>query len=144
MEERLKKLYSNDENEANKSLEELENVTSECILLYDYFDQILPMLNDKNNIIKLRGYLLICDLSKWDKKHKINENINQILTVFDIKDQIILRHCIQKTNLLLFHIPELKDIVINKLENIDLKSFEENEVFLINSDINNLLRGLNE
>ena len=72
------------------------------------------------------------------------QNINQILTVFDIKDQIILRRCIQKTNLLLFHIPELKDIVINKLENIDLKFFEENEVFLINSDINKLLRGLNE
>ena len=33
---------------------------------------------------------------------------------------------------------------LNKLENIDLKFFEENEVFLINSDINKLLRGLNE
>lgn len=140
MEERLKKLYSNNEKEANTSLKELEDVTTECILLYDYFEQILLMLSDDNNLIKLRGYTLICALAKWDKKHKIKDNIYQILTIFNIKDSIILRQCIQKTSLLLFHIPEVKEEIINKLKNIELQSFKENEIFLINSDINHLLR----
>ncbi len=71
MRELINDLYSTDNNKAYKALLEIETITTESSELYDYFDDFLKMLDSEKTFIRVRGFRLICSLSKYDKENKI-------------------------------------------------------------------------
>ena len=48
------------------------------------------LFNDKF-YIKMRGFRIICKLSKWDKDNKINDNIDNLLQILDDEKATIVR-----------------------------------------------------
>ena len=66
-----------------RKFQEIEGSIDESKLLYEYLDDIGKMLLDEKSYIKMRGFRIICKLSKWDKKNKINNIIDSLLQVLD-------------------------------------------------------------
>jgi Glu-tRNA(Gln) amidotransferase subunit E-like FAD-binding protein len=139
MKDKINYLYNKDNEIAYKNLLDLEVICTESNELYNYFDDILKLLNDNNSFIRVRGFRLICYLAKWDKDNKINKNINLILNELDDNTSTSVRQSLQKLNLILLYKPELSSIIEEKLNKLDISKYKETMQSLIKKDITNLL-----
>ncbi len=142
MRELITDLCSTNNNTAYKALLELETITTESNELYNYFDELLKMLNSEKTFIRVRGFRLICSLAKWDKENKINNNIEDILKELDDDKGTSVRDCLGKLNLILMYKLELTKIIEKKLKGIDLSKHKENMQPLIKKDIDNILKNI--
>lgn len=76
---KIKNLRNENNNSAYQTLLELETITTESNEFYNYFEELLEMLDSSKTFIRVRGFRLICYLAKWDIENKINKNIDVIL-----------------------------------------------------------------
>lgn len=139
MKEKIKNLYNEDNNIAYKTLLELESMTTESNELYNYFNELLKMLNNEKMFIRVRGFRLICSLAKWDSENKINKNIDIILKELEDEKGTSVRQCLEKLNLILMYKIELADIIGDKVRNLDLSKYRESIQSLIKKDIDYIL-----
>lgn len=139
MKDKIIDLYSNDNNIAYKSLLDLEIITTESNELYEYFDELLNMFSSNKTFVRVRGFRLICFLSKWDVEDKINNNIDFILTELEDDKGIAVRQCLEKINLILIYKPELSKVIEDKLLLIDLSKYKESMQILIKKDIDYII-----
>lgn len=139
MKEKLKNLYNEDNNSAYHTLLELEAITTESNELYDYFSELLKMLNSSKTFVRVRGFRLICCLAKWDIENKINKNIDVILNELEDEKGTAVRQCLENLNLILMYKTELTAIIENKLRNLDLSKYKESMQALIKKDIGHIL-----
>lgn len=142
MKAKIKNLYNEDNNSAYKTLLELETITTESNELYNYFNDLLDMLNSEKTFIRVRGFRLICYLAKWDNENKINKNIDVILKELDDDKGTSVRQCLEKLNLILMYKVELTEMVEIKIKNLDLAKYKESMQFLIKKDIDGILKNL--
>lgn len=140
MKEKLENLYNKDNNSAYKTLLELEALTAESNELYSYFDNLLEMLNSDNTFIGVRGFRLICSLAKWDNENKIDKSIDVILKEIEDDKGTSVRQCLGKLNLLLLYKVELREIIENKIKNLDLSKYKDSMRSLIKKDIDYILK----
>ena len=78
MKDKINNLYNKDDNVSYNTLKELELIASQSNELYEYFDELLNMLNNEKSFIRVRGFRLICALAKWDTKGKTENNITPL------------------------------------------------------------------
>lgn len=142
MKEKIENLYNEDNNSAYKTLLELETITAESNELYNYFNELLKMLNNEKTFIRVRGFRLICSLAKWDNENKINKNIDIILKELEDEKGTSVRQCLEKLNLILMYKIELTDFIENKVRNLDLSKYKESMQSLIKKDIDYILEHL--
>ena len=100
------------------------------------------MLFDEKSYIKMRGFRIICKLSKWDKDNKINNIIDSLLQVLDDEKPTIVRQCLSSLNNLLLYKIDLSEKVENKLKNMDLSKYKDSMKPLIQKDIDCILNQL--
>lgn len=139
MKEKINNLYNKDNVLAYKNLLDLEVICTESNELYNYFDDILKLLSDKNSFIRVRGFRLICNLAQWDKDNKINKNIDFILNELDDNTGTSVRQSLKKLNLILLYKPELSSKIEDKINNLDISKYKETMQSLIKKDIKYLL-----
>ena len=125
-----------------RKFQEIESSIDESKLLYKYFDDIKKMLLDEKSHIKMRGFRIICKLSKWDKDNKINNIIDSLLQVLDDEKPTIVRQCLSSLNNLLLYKIELSEKVENKLKKLDLSKYKDSMKPLIQKDIDCILNQL--
>lgn len=125
-----------------RNFEEIESSIDESNFLYEYFDDIKKMLLDEKSHIKMRGFKIICKLSKWDKDNKINNIIDILLQVLDDEKPTIVRQCLSSLNNLLLYKIDLSEKVENKLKNMDLSKYKDSMKPLIQKDIDFILSQL--
>ena len=128
-------LYSKDDKLAYDTLLYLEQMSANSNELYAHFDELLDMLKNDKSFVRVRGFRLICAISKWDVENKINKNIELILNELDDDKGTSIRQCLGKINLLLMYKNELSDIIKNKLNGINLSKYKESMQSLIQKDI---------
>ena len=83
MNDKIKMLYDKDDKVAYKKLLELESEVVESNELYNYFDDLILMLNNERTFVRVRAFRLICALAKWDNENKIENNFDLILKELD-------------------------------------------------------------
>lgn len=142
MKEKIKELYDKDDKVAYSNLLELEAEATESNELYNYFDELIEMLNNDKSFVRVRAFRLICALAKWDKENKIDNNINFILNELDDNTSTSVRQCLDKLNLILIYKPELSNKVENKLMKLELSKYKESMQSLIKRDIDLLLENI--
>lgn len=125
-----------------RKFQEIESSIDESKMLYEYFDDIKKMLLDEKSHIKMRGFRIICKLSKWDKDNKINNIIDSLLQVLDDEKPTIVRQCLSSLNNLFLYKIDLSEKVENKLKNMDLSKYKDSMKPLIQKDINCILNQL--
>lgn len=116
----------------------IENDVENSNKYYEYIDDFIMMLNDKHSHIRLRGFKLICRLSKYDIQNKIEENIELLLSVLDDDRPTIVRQCLSDIELL-FAIPKLIGKIEYKLKHLDLSKYKDTMKPLIESDIERVI-----
>ena len=125
-----------------RKFQEIESSIDESKLLYKYFDDIKKMLLDEKSYIKMRGFRIICKLSKWDNDNKINNIIDILLQVLDDEKPTIVRQCLSSLNNLLLYKIDLSEKVENKLKKLDLSKYKDSMKPLIQKDIDCILNQL--
>lgn len=125
-----------------RKFQEIESSIDESKLLYEFFDDIKKMLLDEKSYIKMRGFRIICKLSKWDNDNKINNNIDILLQVLDDEKPTIVRQCLSSLNNLLLYKIDLSEKVENKLKKLDLSKYKDTMKPLIKKDIDFILKQL--
>ena len=105
-------------------------------------DDIKKMLLDEKSHIKMRGFRIICKLSKWDKDNKTNNAIESLLNVLDDEKPTIVRQCLASLNSLLLYKPDLSNKIEGKLKNMDLSKYKDSMKPLIQKDIDCILNQL--
>ena len=125
-----------------RKFQEIESSIDESKLLYEFFDDIKKMLLDEKSYIKMRGFRIICKLSKWDNDNKINNIIDILLQVLDDEKPTIVRQCLSSLNNLLLYKIELSEKVENKLKKLDLSKYKDTMKPLIKKDIDFILKQL--
>lgn len=142
MKDKIKLLYDKDNKIAYEVLTELENDVTESNELYNYFDELLNMLNNEKTFVRVRAFRLICLLSKWDNENKIENNIDFILNELDDETSTSVRQCLAKLNLILIYKSELSEKIKTKLNQLDLSKYKESMQSLIKKDINSILNNI--
>lgn len=142
MKDKIKMLYDKDDTIAYKVLLELERELSDSNELYNYFDELLNMLNDEKTFVRVRAFRLICELAKWDTNNKIEKNIDLILNELNDGTSTSVRQCLKKISLLLKYKPELSETIKIKLNKLDLSNYKDSMQFLIRKDIDSILRSI--
>ena len=125
-----------------RKFQEIESSIDESEMLYEYFDDIKKMLLDEKSYIKMRGFRIICKLSKWDKDNKINNIRDSLLQVLDDEKPTIVRLCLSSLNNLLLYKIDLSEKVENKLKNMNLLKYKDSMQPLIKKDIDCILKQL--
>lgn len=125
-----------------RKFQEIESSIDESKLLYEFFDDIKKMLLDEKSYIKMRGFRIICKLSKWDNDNKINNIIDILLQVLDDEKPTIVRQCLSSLNNLLLYKIDLSEKVEDKLKKLDLSKYKDTMKPLIKKDIDFILKQL--
>lgn len=128
-------LYGKEKKEVWNRFLKIENSIEESSMIYEFFDDIKVMLQNDKSYIKMRGFRIICKLSKWDKDNKINIIIDSLLQVLDDEKPTIVRQCLASLNYLLLYKTELSSIIEIKLRNMDLSKYKDTMRSLIKKDI---------
>lgn len=111
--------------------------------LIDYFSDYLELLNNDTDYIRFRTYALIATISKYDSNNLINNNIDVILNVFNIIKPTLIRQLIKYSKLLIANKIELKDVIIKRIDGIDISIFNSSMKPLIIKDINSIKKEFN-
>ena len=141
-EEIFKIFYGKETLDIWRKFQEIESSIDESEFLYKYFDDIEKMLFDEKSYIKMRGFRIICKLSKWDNDNKINNIIDILLQVLDDEKPTIVRQCLSSLNNLLLYKIDLSEKVENKLKKLDLSKYKDTMKPLIKKDIDFILKQL--
>lgn len=136
-------LISNDNKHAYKCLKRLEDESNHSSVVYDFFDNFVEMLDSDNSYIRTRGIILIAVNAKWDIDFKIDEIIDRYLKhIMDAKP-ITARHCIKYLPMIVKYKPELKNYVLNALNNANSLIYKESMQSLVIKDIRKSLDDIN-
>ena len=135
-------LYSKETWDIWRDFQEIESSIDKSEMLYEYFDDIKKMLLDEKSHIRMRGFRIICKLSKWDRDNKTNNAIESLLNVLDDEKPTIVRQCLASLNSLLLYKPDLSNKIESKLKNMDLSKYKDSMKPLIQKDIDCILNQL--
>lgn len=133
-------LYGKEKWDIWRKFQEIENSIEESDKLYECFDDIAKMLYEEESYLKMRGFRIICRLSKWDREHKIEGLVDDLLQVLDSKQPTIVRQCLSSLHPLLLYHKVLCSKVENKLNNMDLSKYKDSMRPLIEKDIASVLK----
>lgn len=137
-------LYGKEKWDVWRKFQEIENSIEQSKMLYEYFDDITKMLYDKKSYIKMRGFRIICKLSKWDKDNKINGIIDVLLKVLDDEKPTIVRQCLKAIEEIVENKKSLNNKIKEKLLNINYLKYKDSMRSLIFKDVEKILSLIDE
>ncbi|EOH95504.1 hypothetical protein [Enterococcus pallens] len=137
-------LAAKDTKDALQRFKNLEEQCSEKREMYQYWPLYLAGLKGQRSCNRARGFKLIMKTVKWDKQQQLDKYLPEILAVLDDEKSITVRQCIPYLRELLEVRPELRPLIIRKLEQLELSKYKESMQSLIARDIANLLEKLGD
>lgn len=135
----IRMMLDRDNNKAYRSLLEMENraqISEEC---YPFLGEFMKMLDNRNSYVRVRGFRMICALSRWDGSGAIDGNIQRIMAVIDDDKATAVRQYLKALNTMVMFKPGISDAVKEKLSAVDCSRYNESMAYLIRRDIEALL-----
>ena len=124
--------------EAYQFLLLLERESEENDGLYGNLDEFLPLLADKNSLVRTRGFRLICAQARWDGAGWIGEHLGEILTMLDDGKATAVRQCLAALHQVVHFLPDLGPRIREKLDGMDLSKRKESMAPLLQKDMEEL------
>lgn len=124
-----------DINKAYSVLIELEKISEVSNILYPYINVFMDMVQSKNYYVKVRGFRLFCMQSRWDDKHFIDKNIDFVLDILNEERPTIIRQALEYLKEIAIYKGELKEKLLEKVDNLDTAKFKDTMNDLIKKDI---------
>jgi len=107
--------------------------------LYPYWDTFVEKMSDNNSYQRSIGIMLLAENIKWDKENRLEKIIEDYLSHCNDEKFITSRQTIQSISKWLSYKVNLLPLIINKLIEINIKSFKETQQKLILIDIIDVL-----
>lgn len=124
-----------DINKAYSVLIELEKTSEVSNILYPYINVFMDMVQSINYYVKVRGFRLFCMQSRWDDKHFIDKNIDFVLDILNEERPTIIRQALEYLREIAIYKGELKEKLLEKVDNLDTAKFKDTMKDLIKKDI---------
>lgn len=124
-----------DVKKAYSVLIELEKISEVSSVLYPYINKFLDMMQSKNYYVKIRGFRLFCMQSRWDDNRYIDKNIDFALDILNDERPTIIRQALEYLREIAIYKGELKEKLLEKIDNLDTTKFKDTMKDLIDKDI---------
>ncbi len=132
-------LYGKETWDVYKEFKKIEESIDNSDELYKFFNEFKTMILNDKSAIRVRGFRIICKLSKYDKDNKIDECIDTLLNVFDDELPTAIRQCLNAVNTLILYKPILKNKIKSRIMKINYLKYKDTMSPLIKKDIDNIL-----
>lgn len=133
-------LAAKDTKESLQRFKALEARCSDSNEMYHYWPLYLAGLTGPNSCNRARSFKLLMKTVKWDEERQLDRHLPEILAVLDDEKSITVRQYIPYLQELFEVRPDVKLLVIDKLEQLELSKYKESMQSLIKRDIGNLLK----
>lgn len=107
--------------------------------VYPYWDNLRNKLKSDNSYQRSIGLMLIAENAKWDTENRMEDTIEEYLTLLKDDKPITIRQCIQALGKIVSAKPGLNDKITSGLLNLDLMAVKETMRKSILLDIVNVL-----
>lgn len=124
-----------DVKKAYSVLIELEKTSEVSNILYPYINVFMDMVQSKNYYVKVRGFRLFCMQSRWDDNRFIDKNIDFVLDILNEERPTIIRQALEYLKEIAIYKGELKEKLLEKVDNLDTTKFKDTMKDLIKKDI---------
>lgn len=135
IDELLPKLNDKDSSAAYKALQELEKISDETGMLYEYTDKFAAMVKSDKYVIRVMGFRLFCKQAKWDKDNKIDAIIIESLSILQDENPTAVRQALAALPDIIKYKPDLHETIKKAVESINYKRYKESMQGLIEKDI---------
>lgn len=131
----IEMLEEKDTSEAYKALQELEHISDETNMTYQYTDKFISMISSDKYVIRVRGFRLFCRQAKWDEDFRLDESIDIALNILKDEKPTAVRQALEALEYVVRYKPDLREIVKRAVSSIDYMRYKETMHSLIAKDI---------
>ncbi len=108
--------------------------------VYEYWDELEKKLDSDNSYQRSLGIMLIAENIRWDKEGKFGRTISKYLNCCTDEKFITARQAIQGLEIILSATDKFNDTIKQRLTNLQLSKYKENQQKLLNQDISKILK----
>lgn len=137
-------LEDKDTSKAYKALQELEQLSDETGLAYQYIEKFVEMISSNKYVIRVRGFRLFCRQAKWDTDFIIDENIDTALHILKDEKPTAVRQALTAVIDIVRYKPDLREAVRKTVSDIDYLRYKETMHSLLAKDVNTVLSLIRE
>lgn len=135
----LSQMVDKDTSTAYKALQELEDISDENGLVYQYTEKFCAMITNEKYVVRVRGFRLFCKQAKWDVDFKLDKHINYALSILKDEKPTAVRQALAALHDVVKHKPALRETVYRAAKDIDYLKYKETMHNLISKDIQEIL-----
>ena len=107
--------------------------------VYPFWDIFKNKLRSENSYQRSIGLMLIANNSKWDDENKLDDTIDNYLSLLDDEKPITVRQCIQALSDIIPYKSQMHHKIANRLMSINISDIKETMRKLTLIDILNIL-----
>jgi hypothetical protein len=111
--------------------------------VYKYWDEFEKKLDNENSYQRSLGVMLIAENVRWDQGDKFSKTINEYLSCSTDEKFITARQTIQGLEIILKTTDKFNDTIKQRLVNLQLSHYKDNQQRLLSKDISNVLKKIN-
>ena len=111
--------------------------------VYEYWDELEKKLDSDNSYQRSLGTMLIAENVRWDKEGKFSKTISKYLSCCADEKFITARQTIQGLESILKATDKFNDIIKQRLANLQLSQYKENQQKLLSKDLSKVLKIIN-
>lgn len=137
-------LEDKDTSQAYKALQELEKISDQTDLIYNYIEKFVSMISSDKYVIRVRGFRLFCKQAKWDSDNIIDENIDAALHILSDAKPTAVRQALAALLDIVRYKPDLREIVKKAVSDINYLRYKDTMHSLIAKDIEKVLSMIKE
>ncbi|MCL4429979.1 MAG: hypothetical protein M1167_04420 [Chloroflexi bacterium] len=112
--------------------------------VYEYWGELEKKLDSDNSYQRSLGIMLIAENVRWDKEGRFGKTISKYLGCCSDEKFITARQTIQGLEIILKATDKFNDEIKQVLANLQLSQYKENQKKLLNKDISNVLKIINQ
>jgi hypothetical protein len=112
--------------------------------VYEYWDELEKKLDSDNSYQRSLGTMLIAENMRWDKEDKFSRTISKYLNCCTDEKFITARQTIQGLEIILKATDKFNDTIKQRLSNLQLSQYKENQQKLLSQDISKILKIINQ
>ena len=111
--------------------------------VYKYWDEFEKKLDNENSYQRSLGIMLIVENVRWDQEDKFSKTISKYLSCCTDEKFITARQTIQGLEIILKATDKFNDIIKQRLVDLQLSQYKDNQQKLLSKDISNVLKKIN-
>ena len=105
---------------------------------YKYIPEFVKLLGHKKSYVRIRALILCCSQARWDNEGIIAKHLPQILQLIHDEKPAVVRQSLNALKEVVVFRPELCEAIAAELGKMNISSYKDSMIGLIQKDVNEL------